>query len=182
MRRQIDLYSCILAWLFALGYLISSLPPYNITDWSYLAKYFLLPWVLCITCLVAFRMRPWKELWGVFLSVLLIGYGYTVPIFLFLCLVGLIWILHPSRIKIAFKLSNLDILCGVAGWVCAFFAMISNDNIMPWNGFNYLLTYGPISWTMCMLGMFFLESTPGKSYGGLSLHGYLCLVYGELCL
>jgi hypothetical protein len=116
--------------------------------------------VICVVCLIIFRTRPWKQLWGVFLSVLLVGRGLTVPIFILFCLVGVVWLLHSSRRTHVLQVANLDIAFGVMAWGCAFFAMLYDTRILPWNGFDYLMTYGPLSWAACLLGVVVFRKHP----------------------
>lgn len=154
------MYCCILAWGFAISQLIASSPPYNKHEWTYFIKYYGIPWLICIICLIIFRTRPWRQLWGVFLSVLLIGRGLTVPIFLLLCFVGVVWLLHSSRKTHVFRMANLDIAFGVMAWLCAFLAMLPDTTILPWKSLDYLLTYGPLFWAICLLGVLVFRKHP----------------------
>jgi hypothetical protein len=177
MLKNLDITFGILAW--------TCVPLISWTPAVLLEKnrsILLIVWAICICGALIFRRRPWRELWGAWLSAVVLWDQSTFYLFIAWALIFLIWAIAKTNWKTVIKLENMDyVLCFIA-WVCALASRLVSDLPLPGEQLDYELYYLPAIWLLCICCLPLVRKHPWRELWWVFLSGPIAFLFWAILL
>jgi hypothetical protein len=175
MFNSLDLIFGIFAWLcvpFVILYPFIVVHDYRV--------YILPVWALCVGATLLLRRRPWRELWGVWLSGIVLWDESTITFFFVFASITLSWAGATIKWLKVFKRENLDYILCLIAWFCALSSRVARKLPLPGDWFDYDLYYFPVLWLCCIVCLPIVRKHPWRELWWVFLSGPLVFLTWEV--